>query len=83
MIARNAYFGFQFEVLSAICKMHPVKAEATNYIKQAYDAKLISEGEHSPEAKRWLPLTTSRCPSQDYSEYVLKNGICFKSDDVK
>ena len=50
LIARHAYDGFQ---LAVACKD---RRKATKYVKQAYEANLISDGDYSPKTQRMLEL---------------------------
>ena len=62
LIAMHAHDGFQ---LSVLCKQ-PQKA--ADYIKQAYEANLIGEGEDSPTTKRYLHLVKN---PQHHHKYVV------------
>lgn len=62
LIARNAYDGFQ---ASLLCRNH---SEAVKYIKQAYEANLITEGEDNSITKEFLSLMIN--PEQ----HILFNG---------
>lgn len=50
LIARNAYDGFQ---LALVCRH---RRKANRFIKQAYEANMIAEGEYSPMTKKFLNL---------------------------
>ena len=56
--ARHAYDGFQFALVAKKLVI------ATQYIEQAYNAKLTLEGKHSPETKQMLYLKNN--PTSHY-----------------